>query len=499
DRLLCGDVGYGKTEVAARAMFKCAAEGKQVAVLVPTTVLANQHYYTLKERFEAFPFKVEMLSRFRSEKEQKNTIEKMKNGSVDVIIGTHRLLSSDIEFKDLGLLVIDEEQRFGVAHKEKIKKLRQNVDVLTLSATPIPRTLHMSLVGIRDMSVIEEPPEERYPVQTYVLEEDDFVLKEAIERELDRGGQVYIIYNRVSGVHKIAKHIDTLVPGRRIVVGHGRMAEGSLEDVMMEVMDGEADILVATTIIESGIDIPNVNTIIVIDSDRFGLSQLYQLRGRVGRSTRMAYAYLTHKPNKVLSEVAEKRLRAIKEFTEFGAGFKISMRDLEIRGAGNLLGSEQHGHMVNVGYELYCKLVDDAVKALKGEVVEEKTEATVLVNVPAYIPERYIEDEILKLTIYKKIAGITGEEEKNELLEELADRFGEIPTEVTNLILVSWIKGMAEALSIEKISQRGAKIILDYGKNSETRPITLFATRGKGILEDISEILMGMLQKNVVQ
>lgn len=497
DRLLCGDVGYGKTEVAARAMFKCAAEGKQVAVLVPTTILASQHYYTLKERFEKFPFSVDMLSRFRSDKEQEGTVNKIKKGTVDVVIGTHRLLSKDIKFKDLGLLVIDEEQRFGVQHKEKIKALKKNVDVLTLSATPIPRTLHMSLIGVRDMSLIEEPPEERYPVQTYVMEEDEFVITEAIERELDRGGQVYVIYNRVAGVHRIADQIDRLVPGKRIAVGHGQMSESVLEEIMMSFMDGEIDILVATTIIESGIDIPNVNTAIILDADKFGLSQLYQLRGRVGRSNRLAYAYLMHGKNKVLSEVADRRLRAIKEFTEFGAGFKISMRDLEIRGAGNLLGTEQHGHMINIGYELYCKLVDDAVKALKGEVVTGEGEgATVDLRVSAYIPVDYITDEVQKLTMYKKIAAIYDEEDEREMMEELQDRYGDIPRETRNLIMVAKIKAFAERLEIQKIRQDVDKMIFEYGKKSGIRPVSIFLTPGKEILTDVWEVISAMAQKD---
>lgn len=496
DRLLCGDVGYGKTEVAARAMFKCAAEGKQVAVLVPTTILASQHYYTLKERFEKFPFSVDMLSRFRSEKEQEATVDKVKKGKVDVVIGTHRLLSKDVKFKDLGLLVIDEEQRFGVQHKEKIKALKKNVDVLTLSATPIPRTLHMSLIGVRDMSLIEEPPEERYPVQTYVMEEDEFVITEAIERELDRGGQVYVIYNRVAGVHRIADQIDRLVPGKRIAVGHGQMSESVLEDIMMSFMDGEIDILIATTIIESGIDIPNVNTVIILDADKFGLSQLYQLRGRVGRSNRLAYAYLMHGKNKVLSEVADRRLRAIKEFTEFGAGFKISMRDLEIRGAGNLLGTEQHGHMINIGYELYCKLVDDAVKALKGEVVTGHGEETNIdLRVSAYIPVDYIGDEVQKLTMYKKIAAIYEEEDEREVVEELQDRYGEIPRETRNLITVAKIKAYGEKLGIQKVRQDVDKVIFEYGKKTGIRPIPVFLTPGKEILTDVWEVVSAMAEK----
>jgi len=460
DRLLCGDVGYGKTEVAARAMFKCAAEGKQVALLVPTTILASQHYHTLKERFEKFPFTVEMLSRFRTESQQNKIIGKLKKGTVDIVIGTHRLLSQDVGFKDLGLLIIDEEQRFGVQHKEAIKRLRENVDVLTLSATPIPRTLHMSLLGIRDMSLIEEPPEERYPVQTYVLEQDDYVVKEAIERELDRGGQVFVICNRINGIFRIADYINKLVPGRRVLVGHGRMNEHALEDVMMNFIAGNGDILIATTIIENGIDIPNVNTIIVLDADKFGLSQLYQLRGRVGRSNRLAYAYLMHKKDKVLTEVADKRLRAIREFTEFGAGFKIAMRDLEIRGAGNLLGTEQHGHIVNVGYELYCKLVEQAVRALQGQTVSTKAVETVVdIRVEAYIPDSYIEDEALKLEMYKKIASVANRTEMEEVRSELMDRFGEIPEQTENLIRISLIQSLGQSLGMKRVTRHGGKTL----------------------------------------
>lgn len=474
DRLLCGDVGFGKTEVAARAMFKCAADGKQAAVLVPTTILANQHYYTLKERFEKFPFKVEMLSRFRSEAQQKGVIDGLEKGSVDVVIGTHRLLSKDIKFKDLGLLVIDEEQRFGVQHKEVIKKLKKNVDVLTLSATPIPRTLHMSLVGIKNMSLIEEPPEERYPVQTYVLEQEDILMRDAIEKELDRGGQVYVVYNRVKGINKIAAHIEELVPQARVAVGHGQMNEHHLEDVIMDFMGGESNVLVATTIIESGIDIPNVNTMLVLDADRFGLSQLYQLRGRVGRSNRMAYAYLMFQKDKSLSEVAEKRLKAIKEFTEFGAGFKVAMRDLEIRGAGNLLGTDQHGHMMNMGYELYCKLVDDAVRALGGEVVNpDQEEASIELNVTALIPDRYISDEVLKLQMYKKIASVSNADDEEEIIDELIDRFGEIPRDTMNLIAVSRIRSLAERLCITRIHEEGSKVVFHFARENSLSPAAL--------------------------
>ena len=465
DRLLCGDVGFGKTEVAARAIFKCIADGKQAALLVPTTVLANQHYYTLKERFSQFPVEVEMLSRFRSDKQQEHIIDLLNKGQIDLIIGTHRLLSSDVRFKDLGLLVIDEEQRFGVAHKEKIKQLKQNVDVLTLSATPIPRTLNMSLTGIKDMSVIEEPPAERYPVQTYVLEQDDVMIREIITRELDRGGQVFVVYNRVRGINKLADHIRELVPDAQVCVGHGQMNEHMLEDVMLSFVRGEYDVMVATTIIESGIDISNANTMIIIDADKYGLSQLYQLRGR---SNRMAYAYLMYQKDKVLTEIAEKRLKAIKEFTEFGAGFKVAMRDLEIRGAGNLLGSEQSGHMMNIGYELYCKLVDDAIRALQGEIVSDREEEiSVELAVTANIPNWYIENEVLKLQMYKKIAGVSTEADEDEIVDEMMDRFGDVPRETLNLIRISRIRSLAESLSVTRIYEQQGKVLVSFGeKNS---------------------------------
>lgn len=495
DRLLCGDVGYGKTEVAARAMFKCAAEGKQVAVLVPTTILANQHYNTLKQRFEKFPFTVEMLSRFRSTSQQDEIVKKLKDGQIDIIIGTHRMLSEDVRFKDLGLLVVDEEQRFGVAHKEKIKQLKKNVDVLTLSATPIPRTLHMSLTGIKNMSIIEEPPRERIPVQTYVTEENDHIIREAIEREVGRGGQVFVVFNRVKGIQRLAKKIKDLVPDKRIIVGHGQMNETQLEDVMMSFVNGEADVLIATTIIESGIDIPNANTEIVIDADRFGLSQLYQLRGRVGRSTRLAYAYLMYKKGKTLNEAAEKRLRAIKEFTEFGAGFKVAMRDLEIRGAGNILGTQQHGHIIDVGYELYCRLVDEAVAALKGNIVkDEREEIAIDIKVPAYIPDTYISEEMTKLGVYKQIATVEDNKEAKELKEELEDRFGAAPEEVINLIRVSVIKSLAEILDIKKIQERGERITFFYG-TAGVKPLVIYKRAGIPVLTDVAEFLEAMARK----
>ena len=472
DRLLCGDVGYGKTEVALRAAFKCVADGKQAAVLVPTTLLANQHYYTFKERFDNFPFKVEMLSRFRTDSQQKIIVGKIKKGEVDVLVGTHRILSKDVVFKDLGLLIIDEEQRFGVKHKEIIKQLRKNVDVLTLSATPIPRTLHMSLAGIRDMSLIEEPPEERYPIQTYVMEQEDDVLKEAIERELDRGGQVYVVFNRIRGIQKITNLIQSLVPHASVSATHGRMDEKLLENIMLKFVNNEYNVLVSTTIIESGLDIPNANTIIILDADRFGLSQLYQLRGRVGRTNRMAYAYLMYQRDKVLSEVAEKRLRAIREFTEFGSGFHIAMRDLEIRGAGNLLGTEQHGHMLMIGYELYCKLVEDAVKELSGEKIEMDAEAEVSIELPvkAYISNDYISDELVKLHMYKKIASIRSKEDRSELIDELLDRFGEIPSETLNLIEIAFIKSIAGRNGIIGIKQEMGKLVFNYARGESLSP-----------------------------
>ena len=486
DRLLCGDVGFGKTEVAARALFKCVSDGKQAAVLVPTTLLANQHYYTMKDRFERFPFKVEMLSRFRTASQQKKITEGIENGTVDLVIGTHRILSKDVKFKDLGLLVIDEEQRFGVKHKEKIKQLKQNVDVLTLSATPIPRTLHMSLSGIKEMSLIEEPPEDRYPVQTYVMEQEDFVIREAIEKELARGGQVYVLNNRIDNISETVRRIETLVPEADIAVGHGRMKENELEDIIMDFTEGRYNVLVATTIIEAGTDIPNVNTMIILDADRFGLSQLYQLRGRVGRSGRMAYAYLMYKKDKSLSEIAEKRLRAIKDFTEFGSGFRIAMKDLEFRGAGNILGTEQSGHMLNVGYELYCKMLEEAVERAKGkEPLPQAEETAFSLPISAIIPERYIENEVLRLQMYKKIAVIESDEDEMEITDELLDRFGDIPKETVNLIKISKIRSMAGKLGIKEIMQQGYKIIFKLWDN-----IKLSESMMAGLIEAYGERLM---------
>jgi transcription-repair coupling factor (superfamily II helicase) len=478
DRLLCGDVGYGKTEVAARAIFKCIEQGKQAIILVPTTILASQHFHTLSERFSAYPFKVEMLSRFRSKKQQEAIVKKLKTNDIDVLVGTHRILTGDVKFKDLGLLIVDEEQRFGVKHKDAIKKLKKNVDVLTLSATPIPRTLHMSFIGMRDMSLIEEPPENRYPVQTYVMEQDDLLLKDAISREIDRGGQVYIVYNRVRGINRIANNIQEWFPDANVAVGHGQMGERNLEDVMMDFVEGTYDILVSTTIIESGLDIPNVNTMIIMDADRLGLSQLYQLRGRVGRSNRLAYAYLVYKKDKVLSEVAEKRLRAIREFTEFGAGFRVAMRDLEIRGAGNILGMEQSGHMLSIGYELYCKLVEEVMSELRGEVEQKKVfsiDTSVEISTTAYLPETYIADELTRLAMYKRIALITDEKEKSEVIDELLDRFGDLPKEAENLLNIALIRYMASTFGINRVVLQQKKLVFLFEQENQLTP-EVFAT-----------------------
>ncbi len=451
DRLLCGDVGYGKTEIALRAAFKAVVEGKQVAVLVPTTVLAQQHYNTFRERFAGFPVTIEMLSRFRSPKEQRQVIAAIKEGKVDIVIGTHRLVQEDVTFKNLGLVVVDEEQRFGVAHKERLKQLKQDVDVLTLTATPIPRTLHMSLIGIRDTSLLETPPENRFPVQTYVLEEDPVLIREAIRRELGRGGQVFFVYNRVADLDRVAAWLQGLVPEARIAIAHGQMREDDLEQVMMDFIEGLYDILVCTTIIENGLDIPNVNTLIVKDAQNLGLAQLYQLRGRVGRSNRLAYAYFTFRRDQVLSELAEKRLAAIREFTEFGSGYKIAMRDLEIRGAGNLLGPEQHGHIAAVGFDLYCRLLAEAVQEAKGEPVQRPLETTVELPVEAYIPDDYIPDANQKVDIYRRLAAVRKEEEVSDLEEELVDRFGDLPASTRNLLAVAQLRVLAGRLGIKSI------------------------------------------------
>lgn len=470
DRLLCGDVGYGKTEVAARAVFKCVVDGKQAAVLVPTTILANQHYNTFLERFQKFPFSIEMLSRFRNEKEQRAIMKKVKDGNIDIIIGTHRLLSKDIEFKNLGLLIVDEEQKFGVQHKEAIKMMKKNVDVLTLSATPIPRTLHMSLIGLRDMSTIEEPPEERVPVQTFVIEYEDEIIKEAILREIERGGQVFFVYNRVRGIRRITANLQQLLPGISFAVAHGQMNEKELENIMIGFMEKKYDVLVCTTIIESGIDIQNANTIIIYDADKFGLSQLYQLRGRVGRSNKMAYAYFSYQKDKVLTEQSEKRLRAIKEFTEFGSGFKIAMRDLEIRGAGNLLGVEQHGHMMMIGYELYCKLLEETVKEIQGETFVKLGEVLIEIETNAYIPNYYIKDEVVKIEIYKKIASISSKQEMDEIEDELIDRFGDIPKEVYNLMQIAYIKALSERMGISRVGEEREKLVVEFYETNKMTP-----------------------------
>ena len=453
DRLLCGDVGYGKTEVAIRAAFKAVMDGKQVAFLVPTTILAEQHYKNLVKRFSDFPVTVDMISRFRSAKQQRATLQAIKEGNVDILIGTHRLVSKDISFKDLGLLIVDEEQRFGVAQKEKIKAIKKNVDVLTLSATPIPRTLHMSLTGVRDISVIETPPEERYPIQTYVVEQNDQLIRDSILREMSRDGQVYFVYNRVESIQNIANYIRDLVPECKVGIIHGQMTERELETEMIAFMNKEYDVLVCTTIIETGIDISNVNTIIVHNADKMGLSQLYQLRGRVGRSNRIAYAYFVYTKDKVLTEVAEKRLKALKDFTELGSGFKIAMRDLEIRGAGNMMGSSQHGHMAAIGYDLYCRMLEDTVKLIRGDIDSEPVETTVDIKVDAYIPSKYIEDEIQKIEVYKKIAAIESLDEYMDIKDELEDRYSSIPDAVYNLMDIAYIKSLAKTLSIEEIKE----------------------------------------------
>ncbi len=459
DRLLCGDVGYGKTEVAMRAAFKAIMGGKQVGVLVPTTILAQQHFLTFRERFAGFPVNIRVLSRFQSQREQNETVEGLLKGEVDLVIGTHRLISTDVHFKDLGLLIIDEEQRFGVAHKERLKELRKNVDVLTLTATPIPRTLHMSLVGIRDISIIETPPLGRFPIRTHVLEYNEEVIREALQRELDRQGQVYFVYNRVETIERMASYLQNLVPRARIIIAHGQMDEDELERVMLDFYDNQADILVCTTIIETGLDIPNVNTLIVYDADRFGLAQLYQLRGRVGRSNRLAHAYFCYRKDKTLSENAEKRLSAIREFTELGSGFKIAMRDLEIRGAGNLLGPEQHGQIAAVGFELYCRLLEEAIREKKGEVAPELPEPMVEVPVDAYIPSQYISDNKLKVDMYKKIANAQTVEAVEAVADELLDRFGESPQPVQNLILIAQLKALAKLIGFASITKERAELV----------------------------------------
>ncbi len=464
DRLLCGDVGFGKTEVAIRAAFKAVTDSKQVAYLCPTTILAMQQYNNFCDRMQDFPIKVEMLSRFRTAAQQKKILKQLKTGEIDIIIGTHRILSKDLQFKDLGLLIIDEEQRFGVAHKEKLKELKKNIDVLTMTATPIPRTLHMSMINIRDMSVLAEPPHNRYPVQTYVLEQNMGILADAMKKELARGGQVYYLYNRVQGIYRVADTIRSMIPNARIAVGHGKMNETELEDIMYDMVNGNTDILVCTTIIETGLDIPNANTIIIENADKMGLAQLYQLRGRVGRSNRTAYAYLTYKKDGTLSDVAQKRLRAIKEFTEFGSGFKIAMRDLEIRGAGNILGAQQHGHMDAVGYDMYCELLKESVNEAQG--IETKADITVSIDldVDAYIPEKYIKNHNQRIDIYKKIAAVQCDDDASEISDELIDRYGDLPRAVNNLIDIALVKALAKNAGIYEINQTGTNVMFRFNK-----------------------------------
>ncbi len=475
DRLVCGDVGYGKTEIAIRAAFKAVQEGKQVVYLAPTTILAGQHYNTFVQRMKDFPVRIDLLSRFRSAAEQKKTITDLQKGLVDIVIGTHRVLSADVQFKDLGLLIVDEEQRFGVAHKEKIKKLKENVDVLTLTATPIPRTLHMSLIGIRDMSVLEEAPEDRQPIQTFVCEYNEEMVREAISRELARNGQVYYVYNRVNNISDMAAKVQALVPDAVVAFAHGQMKEHELERIMYDFVNGEIDVLVTTTIIETGLDISNANTMIIHDSDNMGLSQLYQLRGRVGRTNRTAYAFLMYKRDKMLKEVAEKRLEAIREFTELGSGFKIAMRDLEIRGAGNLLGMRQHGHMEAVGYDLYCKMLNEAVLKLKGgsaavDAAQDSFATLIDLDVDAFIPPSYIVNEVQKLDIYKRIAGIENEKERDDMRDELLDRFGEIPKSVDNLLRIALIRVAAHKLYFTEIKGKNERIIFTFKADANVNP-----------------------------
>jgi len=485
DRLLCGDVGYGKTEVAIRAAFKAVMDGKQVAYLAPTTVLASQHYHSFIKRMKDFPVKVQVISRLRSAKEQKEILKQLKAGYIDILIGTHRLIQKDVVFKDLGLLIIDEEQKFGVMDKEKIRMMKENVDVLTLTATPIPRTLHMSMVGVKDVSVIYEPPSERNPVQTYVFEYDRGIVREAIVRELERKGQVYYLYNKVEDIDRVANKIQEDVPWARVAYAHGKMLPTELEDIMLKFSDGEIDVLVCTTIIDTGVDIPNVNTIVIENAENLGLSQLYQLKGRVGRSNRIAYAYITYRRNKVLSEISTKRLNAIREFTEFGSGFKIAMRDLEIRGAGNLIGAEQHGHMDAVGYETYCKILEGMIKELKGEKwVEEIKESTkVDLNVNAYISEKYIKSDVQKMEMYQKISKVENDEELVDIIDELTDRYGDIPKETERLLKVVEIKYMANNLGIDSVEENNNRIVFR------------FFDAGKLDTEKLSEIMKTMKGK----
>jgi len=467
DRLLCGDVGYGKTEVALRAIFKAVMGGKQAAMLAPTTILVQQHYATMLNRFAGFPVRIESISRFKTAAEQKKILANLKSGEIDVIVGTHRLLAKDVAFKDLGLLVVDEEQRFGVTHKEAIKRMKQSIDVLTLTATPIPRTLHMSMVGIRDMSLLQSPPEERYPVQTYVVEYSDGLVRDAILRELARGGQVYVLYNRVQTIEIMYERLKRLVPEARIAVGHGQMKEHVLEDVMLDFYDGKYDVLLCTTIIEAGLDVPRANTLIVCDADRFGLAQLYQLRGRVGRSNRLAFAYLTVSPNKVLTESADRRLSAIREFTEFGSGFRVAMRDLEIRGAGNLLGSEQSGFMASVGYDLYVKMIEETVREVRGDKSAVTTDTRVDMKVDAYLPEDYVSNDLLRLEMYKRIASVHDEKSRDDLIDELIDRFGDPGKPVMNLIDIAHLRALCGRMDIDYVTSKQGAVRLRFSMSSQ--------------------------------
>ena len=480
DRLLCGDVGFGKTEVAIRAAFKCVMDGKQCAVLVPTTILAWQHYQTFRKRMEGFPVKVDILSRFRTPREQEQVLEELRRGQVDIVVGTHRLVQKDVKFKDLGLCIIDEEQRFGVKHKESFKEMRNNVDVLTLSATPIPRTLNMAMSGIRDMSTIEEAPQDRQPVQTYVMEHDWGILVQAISKELRRGGQVFYLHNRVDTIDRCAATIQQFLPDATVVVAHGKMSEEQLSKVWKRLLDHEIDILVCTTIIETGVDVSNCNTLIIEDADRLGLSQLYQIRGRVGRSSRRAFAYLTVTKGKALTDVATKRLEAIREFTTFGSGFRIAMRDLEIRGAGNILGAQQHGHMEAVGYEMYLKMLSEAVAVAKGEKPEvQNTECLVDIRIGAHIPEDYIESLPQRIDIYKKIASVENEKDASDIIDELIDRFGTPPEAVKGLVDVSLLRNMAAGLGIREISQRTDSLLF-YPETVDMQAASRLAAGLKG-------------------
>lgn len=483
DRLLCGDVGYGKTEIAIRAAFKAVMGHKQVAYLVPTTVLAQQQYEEFRDRMKDFPIKVEILNRFKSKKYQDEVIKKLKLGEVDIVIGTHRLLSKDIEFKDIGLLIIDEEHRFGVKAKEKIKQYKSNIDVLTMTATPIPRTMHMSIVGIRDMSVIYEPPQNRKPVQTYVLEYDQEVIKEAITKELERDGQVFYIYNRVDTIQKKADEISKLVPEATVTYAHGQMTGNQIEEIMKDFIEKKANVLVCTTILESGIDIPNANTIIVENADRMGLAALYQIRGRVGRADRQAYAYITYRKDKMLSEEADKRLKAIKEFTEFGSGFKIAMRDLEIRGAGSLLGEIQSGHLEQVGYDTYCNLLDEVVKEMQGVDIEPDLDIQIDLNVTSYIPDEYISDSSQKIEIYQNIALCKNEEDIQNVVDEIIDRFGNMPSELENLLDIARIKYLAKAHYISKIASKRTSVVFTFEQSKFKVDITKLVEKYKNKLK----------------